>query len=104
MPNIAMMVLLSVVVVALLVGLFAFLGMRWHALTAGVAVYLLFGGFVAFAQYAARGGCPSWRTDGYWMAVVAWPGDFYANVIDGSVTARRYLIPRTCEVPSVNAG
>ena len=104
MQNVAMMVLLSVVVLALITGLFVFLGMRWHALTAGAVVYLLFGGFVAVSQFAGGGGCPTWRTDGVWKPILTWPGDFYVNVVVGDITARRYLIPRTCEIPSAAAG
>ncbi|MCD2175717.1 hypothetical protein [Rhizobium sp. C4] len=98
MQNLLMMVLLSVVAYALITGLFVFLGMRWNALIAGAVLYLLFGGFVAMAQFAGAGACPSWRTDGVLIPVLAWPGDFYVNVVTGDITARRYLIPRTCEL------
>lgn len=99
MQNLVMMVLLSVVALALITGLFVFLGMRWNALIAGAVMYLLFGGFVAMAQFAGAGGCPSWRTDGVFIPILAWPGDFYVHVVVGDITARRYLIPRTCELP-----
>lgn len=100
MQNLVMMVLLSVVALALITGLFVFLGMRWNALIAGACIYLLFGGFVAMSQFAGAGGCPSWRTDGVFIPIIAWPGDFYVNVVVGDITARRYLIPRTCELPA----
>lgn len=103
MQNVAMMVLLSLVALALMTGLFVFLGMRWNALIAGAVLYLLFGGFVAMSQFAGAGGCPTWRPDGVLIPVLAWPGDFYVNVIVGPISARRYLIPRTCELPASSA-
>lgn len=98
MQNIAIMIALSLVALGLITGLFVFLGMRWNALIAGAVIYLLFGGFVAMAQFAGAGGCPTWRADGVLIPVLAWPGDFYVNVVAGDISARRYLIPRTCEV------
>ncbi len=63
MQNVAMMVLLSVIALALISGLFVFLGMGWKSLIAGSVLYLLFGGFVAMAQFAApadaRPGAPT---------------------------------------------
>lgn len=100
MQNLVMMVVLCVVALALITGLFVFLGMRWNALIAGAIVYLLFGGFVAMSQFAGAGACPSWRTEGVLVPLLAWPGDFYVNVVAGDITARRYLIPRTCELPA----
>lgn len=97
-----MMVLWSVVVLGLLVGLFVFLGMRFHAITAGVVLYLVFGGFVAGSQYAGGGECPTWRSQSdIWKPILAWPGDIFVNVVTGPISARRYLIPRTCETAAV---
>lgn len=104
MQNIAMMVILSAVALALITGLFVFLGMRWNALIAGAIVYLLFGGFVAISQFAGAGACPSWRTEGVLIPLLAWPGDIYLNVVAGDITPRRYLIPRTCEMPASAKG
>jgi hypothetical protein len=103
MQNSVMMVLLSVIALALISGLFVILGMRWKAPIAGAVIYLVFGGFVAMSQFAGAGGCPSWRTDGVMIPILAWPGDFYVNVVAGDITARRYLIPRTCELPGSTA-
>ncbi len=55
---------------------FVFLGMGWKSLIAGSVLYLLFGGFVAMAQFAGAGGCPTWRTDGVMIPILAWPGTF----------------------------
>lgn len=99
-----MFVVVSLVVLMLLIGLFRFLGLRWHAVTAGLVLYLVFGGFVAGTQLAGGGECPTWRNDGYWKAIVGWPGDFYDNVVAGPISARRYLIPRTCELASNPTG
>ncbi len=38
------------------------------------------------------------------IPILAWPGDFYVNVVTGDISARRYLIPRTCELPASTAG
>lgn len=94
----AMLVILPAVVLALLLILFRFLGFRWHAITVSVIMYLLFGAFIASAQVSSFGGCQPWRVDGYWWPIVDWPGDIYQNVWSGDVSARRYLLPRTCEV------
>jgi hypothetical protein len=102
MQDIAMMVLWSVVVLALFTGLFRFLGMGRNSITGGVVLYLVFGGFVAGAQFAGGGGCPTWRTPSdAWKAVLAWPGDIFVNVVTGDISARRYFIPHTCETRAV---
>lgn len=103
MQNVAILAALSFVALALFTGLFLSLGMRWNAFTAGAVFYLLFGGFVATAQFAGAGACPTWRTEGMFVPLLAWPGDFYLNVVVGDISMRRYLIPRTCETASNTA-
>lgn len=103
MPNAVMALILPIVVLLLLTAAFLGLGAPRGAFIGAVVAYLFIGMFIASAQFGGAGGCPSWRTDGFWWPLVDWPGDIYQNVLEGNISPRRYLIPKTCEEPAGQA-
>lgn len=98
MLNALMAVILPIVVLLVLTIVFLVLMAPRGAFIGAVFIYLMFGLFIASAQFSGGGECPSWRVDGYWWPIVDWPGDIYQNVWAGEVSMRQYLIPRTCEL------
>lgn len=100
MLDAVMALILPIVVLILLAAAFLVMLAPRGSFIAAVIVYLIMGMFIASAQFGGAGGCPSWRTDGFWWPVVDWPGDIYQNVVVGNISLRRYLIPKTCEAPA----